>query len=194
MKGALFWTSLACLLAGEPLQAGECRGIAFPDQVMAAGTTLRLNGLGVRKATLFKVNVYVAALYEERPSHDPHALLASAGPSELVLQFVRSVRAKDLRERWSEGFAKNANGNAPGGLPGLENRIATLNGWMSDIESGQRMTFIRIPGQGIAVDINGSQKGTVPGDDFARVFLSIWLGGDPPNPELKAGLLGGTCD
>ena len=28
---------------------------------------------------------------------------------------------------------------------------------------------------------------------FAKAFLSIWLGVDPPNPELKAGLLGGTC-
>ncbi len=23
--------------------------------------------------------------------------------------------------------------------------------------------------------------------------MSIWLGGDPPNPEMKAGLLGGAC-
>ena len=189
MKGALSWISLAALLAAESLHAAECRGVMFPEQVQAEGAALRLNGLGVRKATLFKINVYVAALYVERATHDPHALLAASGPSELVLQFVRSVSAKELRERWSEGFAKNA----AGGIAALESRIATFNGWMSDIESGQRMTFVRVPGKGVTVSVNGSAKGTIPGDDFARAFLSIWLGDDPPNPELKAGLLGGAC-
>jgi hypothetical protein len=37
-------------------------------------------------------------------------------------------------------------------------------------------------------------KGTLAGDDFSRALLSIWLGASPPNPELKSGLLGGTCD
>ncbi len=36
-------------------------------------------------------------------------------------------------------------------------------------------------------------KGTIEGDDFAKALLAIWLGGDPPNPEIKAGMLGGAC-
>ena len=36
-------------------------------------------------------------------------------------------------------------------------------------------------------------QGTIKGDDFAKAFFSIWLGAKPPNPELKAGLLGGAC-
>ena len=194
MKRARWWHSLATLLAAAPLQSSECRGLVFPEHVQAAGTSLTLNGLGVRKATIFKVNVYVAALYVVSSTHDPHAILDSAGPSELALQFVRGVSANELRERWSEGFAKNAKGNASGGLPALEERIATLNAWMTDIQSGQRMTFVHVPGKGITVDVNGALKGAIPGDDFARVFLSIWLGDDPPNPELKSGVLGGTCD
>ena len=43
------------------------------------------------------------------------------------------------------------------------------------------------------MNVNGAVKGTIKGDDFAKAFLSIWLGGDPPNPEIKAGLLGGAC-
>ena len=43
------------------------------------------------------------------------------------------------------------------------------------------------------VDVNGAVKGTIKGDDFAKAFLSIWRGADPPNPEIKSGLLGGTC-
>jgi len=40
--------------------------------------------------------------------------------------------------------------------------------------------------------VNGAAKGTIKGDDFGKALLSIWLG-DPPNPEIKAGLLGGPC-
>ena len=36
-------------------------------------------------------------------------------------------------------------------------------------------------------------NGTIKGDDFAKAYLAIWLGGDPPNPEIKAGMLGGSC-
>jgi hypothetical protein len=41
--------------------------------------------------------------------------------------------------------------------------------------------------------LDGTVKGTIKGDDFAKAFLSIRLGADPPNPEIKAGLLGGSC-
>jgi hypothetical protein len=33
----------------------------------------------------------------------------------------------------------------------------------------------------------------IEGDDFAETFLSIGPGAHPPNPDLKAGLLGGAC-
>ena len=65
---------------------------------------------------------------------------------------------------------------------------------MVDMESGQTLTFTHKPGAGIEVDSNGTVKGTIAGDDFAKAFLAIWLGAKPPNPGLKAGLLGGPCD
>jgi hypothetical protein len=73
-------------------------------------------------------------------------------------------------------------------------RVATLNSWLSDIKKGQRVIFIRQPGKGIKLIIDGVAKGTIPGDDFSRVFTSIWLGAAPPSAQLKAGLLGGPCD
>jgi hypothetical protein len=167
----------------------QCNGIEFPERVQVDATDLSLNGLGIRKATFLKVNVYVGALYVAQPSQDAGELLASLGPYELVLHFVRDVGAADLRNAWNEGFAKNAKEQ----LPALQDRIARLNGWMDDIKKGQRLTFIREPGMGIEVDVNGVTKGAIEGEDFARAFLAIWLGPSPPNPELKSGLLGGAC-
>jgi len=166
----------------------ECKGVNFPDQVQVAGSALALNGLGLRQATAFKVNVYVGALYVAKTSTDANAILASNTPKELVLHFVRSVGADDIAKGWSEGFEKNAKAE----LPALKDRIAMLNGWMADMKSGETLTFVYAPGTGVQVDVKGAAKGTIKGDDFGKAFFSIWLG-DPPNPELKSGLLGGAC-
>jgi hypothetical protein len=168
--------------------AKECLGVNFPEQTQTDGTTLTLNGLGVRKATLMKINVYVAALYVTKPSSDPNAILGSKTPIKLILHFVRDVGAGDISNGFDEGFARSAKAQ----IPALQERIAMLDGWMPDLRTGQQMTFTFKPGLGVQVDVSGTAKGTVQGDDFAKAFLSIWLG-TPPNPEIKAGLLGGAC-
>lgn len=185
---ALFGTAIETAMGTA--QARECKGVTFPEHLQVGGSDLTLNGLGMRKATFLKVNVYVGALYVAHPSHDPQPLLDPAGPAELILHFVRSVGVGDLRDAWKEGFEKVAKDQ----LPALQARIATLNSWMSGMETGQRLTFTRLPGAGIQVDVNGVVKGIIPGDDFARALMTIWLGPNPPNSELKSGLLGGSCD
>jgi len=180
---------IAAALGSGNVPAKTCNGINFPDQLQVDGSNLPLNGLGLYQATILKVKVYVAALYVGKTSADPNAILAAGGPSGLVLQFVRDVGANDLRKGWDEGFAENSSAQ----LPALKERIAMLNGWMADMKSGQRLAFIHKPGAGVQVDVNGTVKGTIKGDDFAKALLAIWLGGEPPNAEIKAGMLGGAC-
>ena len=191
MKAALnaFLATGLLTLASTAAHAKECLGVSFPDRMRVDSSELTLNGLGARKATFLKVNVYVAALYSQQQSRDPKALLAASGPDELILQFVRNVGVDDLTKAWNEGFERNSKQQ----LPAFKERIAKLNSWMSDMKTGQRLTFIRRPGAGIEVGVNGTVKGTIEGDDFARALLAIWLGETPPNPELKSGLLGGEC-
>ncbi len=189
LKRILLPALVAATLGAGIAQGKECKGVTFPDQVQVDGSNLSLNGLGLRQATAFKINVYVAALYVAKTSGDASALLGSNTPFQLVLQFVRNVGADDVRKGWSEGFEKNAKDQ----LPALKDRIAMVNSWMADIKTGERLTFTNKPGTGLLVDVNGAAKGTVKGDDFAKAFLSIWLGAEPPNPEIKAGMLGGAC-
>jgi hypothetical protein len=170
--------------------ARECKGVDFPEHVQVNGTDLTLNGLGMRKATFLKVNVYVGALYVTHTSHDPQQLIDPGAPAELILHFVRNVGAGDLKNAWKEGFERVAKDQ----MAALGARVTMLNSWMSDIKTGQRLTFVRLPGTGIQVSFNGTVKGTITGDDFSRAFLSIWLGKEPPNPALTAGLSGGACD
>ena len=167
----------------------DCNGVSFPEQTQVQTSPLTLNGLGLRQATMLKVNVYVAALYVAQKSTDANAILASNTPKKLVLHFVRDVDGADLKKAWDEGFMSNAKEQ----MPALKARIEKLKGWMADMKSGQQLAFTHKPGAGIEVDVNGAVQGTVEGDDFARAFLAIWLGAKPPNPGLKAGLLGGAC-
>jgi len=168
----------------------ECKSVNFPDHVQVGGSDLTLNGLGLQKATFFRVDVYVAALYVAATSSDPNSLINSDGPQELIVHFLRSVGVEDVRRQFSRDFAHVV----PDRPISLMQRVATLNSWLSDVKRNERLTFIRQPGAGVQVIVNGVVKGTIPGDDFSRVFTSIWLGAAPPSPELRTGLLGGKCD
>jgi len=66
----------------------QCERVFFLDHAQVRGALLTLNGLGLRTASVFKVGVYVAALYLTEPSSDPHRILQSNTPSELVRQGV----------------------------------------------------------------------------------------------------------
>jgi hypothetical protein len=167
----------------------ECAGISFPEEMRSEGAMLKLNGLGLREATLFKVDVYVAALYVTQTSRNADAILNSNTPKELVLHFVRDVERADVNKGWQEGFEKNAEG----ALAALRERIEAFKGLMPDMKAGQRLRLMYKPGAGVQVDVNNTAGGTIKGDDFARALFSIWLGSHPPNPGLTAGLLGGPC-
>lgn len=188
MQRTLLLMCAVAALAGVA-NGKECKGVSFADQAQVEGSALTLNGLGLRQATIFKVNVYVGALYVPKTSGDPNTLLGSNSPYELILHFVRNVDAGDITKAWSEGFERNSKEQ----LPTLKDRIATLNAWMSDLKTGQQLIFTFMPGTGVQVNVNGAVKGTIKGDDFGKALLSIWLGATPPNPEIKAGLLGGAC-
>jgi chalcone isomerase-like protein len=177
--------SMIAVLSVKPARAKDCKGVSFPDSLQLDGRALTLNGLGLRQATMLKVNVYVAALYVTKPSADANALLGSSAPKQLILQFVRNVSAAELNKAWEEGFDKR--------LAPFKSHLETLKGWMADMKTGQRLTFVHRPGSGLEVDVNGAAKGTIKGDEFAKAFFSIWLGANTPNPDLKSGLLGGAC-
>jgi hypothetical protein len=187
-RGASILTIVASLLVAAPAGAAECVGIKFPDQLALDGKTLALNGLGLREATMLKVDVYVAALYLEQTSPDPGIILGAEQTLRFVMRFVRDVERDDIVEAFEDGYE-----DAAENLDALRDRIATLNGWMPAISDGDRMAFTYRPGKGLEVQVGDTVKGTIPGADFARATLAIWLGDEPPNPGIKTGLLGGAC-
>ena len=181
--------SLAPAIAAPALGA-ECREVRFPDTVRAGETALVLNGMGLRKATFLKVKVYVAGLYLSEAASDAGQILGSNRPWRLSLHFLRDVDASDIRDAFTEGFEK-----ATGVIPDeLRPRMDTLNAMMADFAEGDSLAFTNDPEAGVTAEINRAAVGVIEGADFAVAFLSIWLGPEPPNEELKSGLLGGACE
>jgi hypothetical protein len=190
---ALLAALSAAALADTAGHAATCRDVPFPDRVTAAGGDLMLNGLGIRKATLLGIKVYVAALYLPQKSGDAGAILRTDGRWQLVLRFVRDVGATDIRDAFQEGFEKAA-GEIVVTLAALGPRIEALKARMADFKTGQSLIFTHDPAAGVAVDVNGAAGPPIAGADFATALLAIWLGSKPPNKDLKTGLLGGACE
>ena len=167
------------------LVAAAKGGVTLPDSITVEGKPLVLNGLGIREATMFNVDVYVAGLYLEKKSTDPKSIIDADETKRLVLRFVRDVDRDDLVKAWNEGFEKN-------GGEKLGPKVKQLCDWMPDMKEGGDLTFTYVPGKGVTVSVNAKSKGTIEGADFGRIMWAIFLGPKPPNAGLKTGLLGGA--
>jgi hypothetical protein len=183
-----FAFTVGATLSASAQVRNTCEGVTLPRTVTVDGTTLNLNGLGIREASAFQVDVYVAGLYLETASTNAEEILASDTRKRIVLRFVHDVERQKIVDAFTEGFQNNG-----GGAAGLAARRTQLMGWMTDMVVGNTMTFTYVPGTGLTVNVNGSNKGTITGADFQRAFFALFIGPNPPNRGLKVGLLGGRC-
>lgn len=173
------------LLAAPLAQAGELAGVTLPETVTVAGSELTLNGMGLREAGW--IDVYVGALYLANPTSDAEAVIAADAPSRISLHFVRDVGEESLTDAWKEGFAANSDADTQ---EAIAERMKTFNSFFGDIAEGESMVFDMVPGEGTTVTIAGEEKGVIEGDDFASALRAIWFGPEPPDEDLKEGMLG----
>ena len=173
-----------------PTFGAECDGVTAPDTVKIDGSNLVLNGMGIRRATLLQAKIYVGSLYLPEKSKDGGHILATDRPWQLVLRFVRDVDISDMRDALEVGLSKAAGDK----LVALSQSIETLKASKVDFKKGQYLSFTSDPTNGVAVDVNGAGGPTIRGADFSLALLSMWIGAEPRDAGLKAGLLGGACE
>lgn len=179
-------TLLVAVFLAPQAVAEQLAGVTFPEHVTRGGHELVLNGMGLREATVFMVDVYVAGLYLETKSSDAASILDPARTKQLVMRFVRSVGKERLVDAFTEGFEKNAGRKREGVASGL----ATLNAAMADVKKDDVIALTYVPDSGVTVTVKGQDVALISGGDFQRVLFSIWLGTQPPNVTLREGLLG----
>lgn len=183
---------ITAALAGAVLSLSPARapaatleGVTFPDTATVGGQTIKLNGLGLRKAFII-AKVYVAALYLQTPTHDGTVATKTDEPKRIAMQFLRDVDHTDMIQAFNEGFAHTA-------TPALQPQVEQFRGFFTQpILTGQQYIFDYVPGQGTTVQVAGKTMGTIPGADFMRALWGIWLGDNPPTESVKDGMLGNT--
>ena len=160
---------------------------------LAGGTRLVLNGAGVRHKFVF-FKIYVGSLYLVPKKTDRDAIFADPGPKRVSMHILADeVTAGDLISSMNNALAENL---VPHQLALLEKRMSDLNQMMSSvgvIKKGSVVHLDYIPATGTRITIDGEVKLTIPGEDFFRAMLHIWIGAKPVDGRLRDAMLGGDA-
>jgi hypothetical protein len=184
----LRWLSLAAWLAASltGARAAELAGVALPDTRVVDGVHLRLNGIGLRTYSIFRIQIYVAGLYLEQRSDDAESILRSSGPKVLEIRFLRDVGADKAHDSWRNGFANNCK------LPECTVDQRDVERFISQVPAvhrGDESTLV-FTSKGVRVSFDGHMMGDITDTHFAEVVLRTFLGPAPPTVQLKRELLG----
>ncbi|MDH5534405.1 MAG: chalcone isomerase family protein [Betaproteobacteria bacterium] len=172
-------------------RAAEVEGVKLADRarVTAAGPELVLNGAGVR--TRFFFRVYVGALYLEKRETSAMAVIADPGPKRIAMHLLRELTAEQLFSAMNDGLKANHTPEAVARFgPPLKQLEAIFNA-VKVAKTGDIILLDYVPDTGTTVTINGEAKGRIPGGEFNRALLRIWLGDEPADGDLKRAMLGG---
>jgi hypothetical protein len=183
--------ALLLLLAALPASAIEVAGVKVPDTFTVDGKPLVLNGAGLRTKTMFKVKVYVGALYLPQRSTDAAAVVALDAPKAIRLVLLRDVDRGSMLNSFKEGIEANSPSQAAALAPRLK---LVEDSFPAEFKEGQVLAVTYVPGQGTTVGVEGARGVTVEGKDFADALFRIWLGPKPTDgglEDLQAAMLTG---
>ena len=172
--------------------AVEVDGVKVPDRVTVGTTELVLNGAGTRHK-LMTVPVYVGALYLASQKKSAAEVLADTGPKRVLMHVViEELTAKELTASLNDAIEAN---HIPAEITLIQKRLTDLNRMMGSIgvlKRGGVVTIDFLPGTGTRITVDGTERITIPGDDFFRSLLKIWIGAKPVDGRLRAAMLGGS--
>jgi Chalcone isomerase-like len=186
MKRVCPWVfaSLLCVL---PAHALEIQGVSVPSTAQVGGAPLRLNGAGLRTFSLLMVpiKIYVASFYAPAALRSAASAMSSTGPLQFDFTFLRDVSQSDVTKAWSSQFAQSISYTYPGYANDRDAFIAMFGA----LKNGgvEQVQFV---GTNTVVIDQGVPKGTIPGRDFQKSFLSLWFGSNPVSSDMRSALLG----
>ena len=193
MTRILFAALLLSVVAFVPAAAAaEIEGVKIDDKIalVKGGPQLVLNGAGVRHKLAF-IKVYIGSLYLTKKISDRDAILADPGPKRVSMHVLADeITAQDFIASMNNALAANL---VPHELALLEKRIRDLNTMMAAVKVIKKGTVVNIdyiPNVGTRIIISGQEKMTIPGDDFFRGLLHIWIGNQPVDGRLRDAMLG----
>ena len=170
MKTLLAACLLLCSLMAQAMPGAlRANGAADPVWQEWGSGEMRWFGLALYDATL-----YVAGTEVER------------APLALHLRYRRDIPRGRLVQASIDEMRRL--GADPAQLKRWEAELARV---FPDVASGDSITGVRMPGQGVRFFYQDSMRGEIADPDFGRWFFAIWLDPKSYSPALRARLLQG---
>jgi hypothetical protein len=182
--------AFAAFSASFSTLGAEVAGVKIDDKTRVGSADLTLNGAGLRKRAFFQV--YAIGLYLPQKSTNPGAVLEQQGAKRVSIHMLRDVGADTFTEALVDGIRAN---HSEAEAKALEPRIKELAAIIAELKEAKKGMVIALdwqPQGGTVMVVNGTVRGKpIPGEDFYRALLRIWIGDKPVQDDLKKALLGG---
>lgn len=190
MRRDIRWFVSCLLVCGATFGAlaAEVAGVKVDDEVTVAGQKLVLNGAGIRTRLLFRV--YVAALYLPQKRADTKGVLALSGAKRVGVFLLREVSSDDLSQALISGIRKNSTPEETRRFGPQLLAMGDIFGKIPKLAKGQTFSVDWIPNTGTVVVVDGKPVADPITDEaFYNAILKVWLGDEPTDAALKAGML-----
>ena len=176
---ALALASLPLRVAAQAVASPAATNI--PPEVAAEIAGARLQGSKLFR--YFGFRVYDIGLWVgERAVDDNWA----DRPLALAISYQRKLGGEQIAERSLQEMQGLADVSAADGQRWLQ----VMKRLFPDVNSGDRLTGVLLPGKGARFFLNGSLLGEVAEPEFARLFFGIWLAPRSSEPAMRDALLG----
>lgn len=169
----------------------DVSGVRLEQRITAHGSTLQLNGAGVRYKAVFKV--YTAGLYLSQKASSTDAVLAAPGPKRLTITMLRDIDSSELGKLFARGMEDNMERSEFSKLiPGVL-RMSDVFSRHKKLQAGDSFSVDWVPGTGTVLTVKGQADGEpFKEPEFFNALMRIWLGPKPADAALKTALLGGS--
>jgi hypothetical protein len=172
---------LAAALLGCVLLASAPARADVPAHLERAIGDARSAGSG--RLTWFGLHVYDARLFVPAAGFDSRRYAEQ--PFALELTYARRLSGRAIAERSDAEIARMGLGSAEQRTRWLQAMVALF----PDVEAGQRLAGINVPGRGTEFHLDGRTLGRIDDPAFGPAFFAIWLDARTTAPDLRASLL-----
>jgi len=182
--------TLAAVFAVAPAFAQlKIAGQTFEGSASVGGSTLVLNGVGVRAVAW--IQGYAAGLYLAEKTGAAEQAMAMAGAKRIRMVMLQEVSTEEFVKAIDKGIGRNMPESVQPVLAERRAKFDTQVRAVGNVKKGDVVNLDFVPAQGLLFVLNGQVRGEpIPGADFYAAVLSIFLGDKPVDKKLKAGLLG----
>lgn len=162
--------------------AVEIDKTSYPESRSVEGIEMSIQGTDLlRYKGIWKL--YTGALYLD----DKDELSFEKRARRLEVVYRRDIKGPDLVNAGTGNLESSFEESE---LDTIREELKTINSWwMQTLKKDDRAAITYIPGKGTNLTINEESKGWIPGEEFARIYFSIWFGDSAVSPEFRDALM-----